>query len=464
MKLKVKNLGPIEEVTIDLTKNLTVFCGPNNTGKTYAAYMIYGFLKEIKSRLSSLLKRPRYNSKSVDRPLTFEMLSEVFRLRTENRIYPHSQISDIYGLSQSEIRRLMSNLELEIKGLENSYQRFLDCPLAIEVRGMDRQLYSFKKQKGSEIITLKSEVSFTYNGFRAFESALNLNICKLLGLASDFYFFPVERNSFYTFSKELSLRRNRLVDELQNINHRKIDRKRRIDPFEWIDRRTTRYPLAIRDGLEIAEDMLNIQKQESSFKELAHEIETQILEGQLTVGKYGEALFVPHKAKANPLPIHLSSSLAKTFTSLIFYLKHLAQPNDLIIIDEPELNLHPDNQLKIVRILAKLVNRGFKIVMSTHSDYIIRELNNLIMVNTIKDDQAKVKALGYGTEEYLKPAEVGAYLFRTPDSENGKVKVQNLDLNEDGFEVETIDATIDKLNYLSMKLYSHIQDRKNDAQ
>ena len=41
MKIAVKNLGAIKQAEIDLGKRLNVFCGPNGTGKTYLAYLIY---------------------------------------------------------------------------------------------------------------------------------------------------------------------------------------------------------------------------------------------------------------------------------------------------------------------------------------------------------------------------------------------------------------------------------------
>lgn len=41
MKINIKGLGAIKEATIDLNKSLTVFCGHNNTGKTYVSYIIY---------------------------------------------------------------------------------------------------------------------------------------------------------------------------------------------------------------------------------------------------------------------------------------------------------------------------------------------------------------------------------------------------------------------------------------
>ena len=45
MKIRLSELGAIKEGSIDLSKRLNIFCGPNGTGKTYVAYAIYGMLK-----------------------------------------------------------------------------------------------------------------------------------------------------------------------------------------------------------------------------------------------------------------------------------------------------------------------------------------------------------------------------------------------------------------------------------
>ncbi len=41
MIITVKNLGVIKKAEFDTSKKLTVFCGPNSTGKTYLFYVIY---------------------------------------------------------------------------------------------------------------------------------------------------------------------------------------------------------------------------------------------------------------------------------------------------------------------------------------------------------------------------------------------------------------------------------------
>jgi len=45
MEIQVKNLGTIKEGVVDLSKNLIIFAGQNNTGKSYMAYLIYGLCK-----------------------------------------------------------------------------------------------------------------------------------------------------------------------------------------------------------------------------------------------------------------------------------------------------------------------------------------------------------------------------------------------------------------------------------
>lgn len=177
----------------------------------------------------------------------------------------------------------------------------------------------------------------------------------------------------------------------------------------------------------------------------ADEIEKEILKGQVLISKDGDVQFKPDKAKTLRLPIHLTASVVKSLSNLVIYFKHIAKEGDFIIIDEPELNLHPDNQVIIARIIAKIVNTGFKVLISTHSDYIIRELNNLIM---LKCKPSFSKKYQLSDDSLLAPEQVGAILFHY----NSR-KCVKIDVTESGFEVETIDDVINELNERSEDLY-----------
>ena len=80
--------------------------------------------------------------------------------------------------------------------------------------------------------------------------------------------------------------------------------------------------------------------------------------------------------------------MTKELVPLVLYLRYLAEPDDLIVIDEPEMNLHPAAQVEIIEFLAMLVNAGLNVLITTHSPYIIDHISNLIV--------AKKQLVGWG--------------------------------------------------------------------
>jgi len=111
----------------------------------------------------------------------------------------------------------------------------------------------------------------------------------------------------------------------------------------------------------------------------------------------------------------------------------------------------------MTRIFAKLINNGFRLLISTHSDYVIREINNLIMASSKKNGvDIKAKELGYDETMNLSHKKVGAYLFNFKNKNSRKVIVEPIEVTETGFDVKTIDLTIDKLNETSEELFHAI--------
>jgi predicted ATPase len=57
MKVKVRNLGVLKQAEFTLGE-LTIICGGNNTGKTYATYALFGFLFTWRQIFSLSLRLP----------------------------------------------------------------------------------------------------------------------------------------------------------------------------------------------------------------------------------------------------------------------------------------------------------------------------------------------------------------------------------------------------------------------
>lgn len=115
------------------------------------------------------------------------------------------------------------------------------------------------------------------------------------------------------------------------------------------------------------------------------------------------------------------------------------------MIDEPELNLHPKNQILVARLLVLLVNEGIKVFITTYSDYIVRELSNCIMLNNLSNEQIqKIKKQGYSKEYGLESKKVKAYLA---ENIKGKNTLRAVEIRQDlGIFMETFDEPIDLQN------------------
>ncbi|MEI6143900.1 MAG: AAA family ATPase, partial [Mariniphaga sp.] len=382
MKIQVKELGAIKEGTIDLSNKLNVFCGPNSTGKTYMAYLIYALT--------------RLDNKSIGIALDEEYLKTFL---SENIVTIKLDLENLWKFREKEFKNVKTNLWslfstpqekaasfyhlTEIICLE-SKEDFDNKITTMEInKDVSIYNYDFNIFKSNDSLDVQIRNDGKNIKSKAFSQFMEIAFLSRLYSFIAFYpittsiIFPVERNSIYTFSKELSIKRNEAVEHLESIAS-----KKNVDLFDLYFKRSTRYPQPIRDILEVAEDLENTQKRISKFHDFALNIENELLKGKVVINKEtGGVDFQCDKSPKNKLSFHQSSSIVKTLASLVIYLKYEANDNDLVLIDEPELNLHPDNQVKLARIFARLINNGLRLIISTHSDYIVREFNNLIMVS-----------------------------------------------------------------------------------
>jgi len=102
-------------------------------------------------------------------------------------------------------------------------------------------------------------------------------------------------------------------------------------------------------------------------------------------------------------------------------------PPHVVIIEEPEAHLHPRAQGALARLIAKAVNRGKHVVLTTHSDYMLYRLNDLIALSRSPE---RARALGFAEDEVLRPESVAAYLVK---AEGDRAVVEKLDVGPEGF-------------------------------
>ena len=178
------------------------------------------------------------------------------------------------------------------------------------------------------------------------------------------FILSAERFGISLFYKELDFTRNHLVDLLQQLGE---DRGRtRISPFAMIDKTTNRYALPIKDNIDYTRSLSELRAGHGPLHEarLFDDIK-DIMGGYYRVSD--DTIRFKSKARkegAFDLPLHLASSSARGLVDLYFYLRHVAMPDDLLLIDEPESHLDTGNQVLLARTLARMVGAGVRVLIS----------------------------------------------------------------------------------------------------
>lgn len=160
------------------------------------------------------------------------------------------------------------------------------------------------------------------------------------------------------------------------------------------------------------------------FMQLAQMLEQSVLGGKVELSTpepdpQRELLFYPSQHGDVALDIAIVSSMVKELAPLVLYLRYLAEPGDLLVIDEPEMNLHPEAQVKMIELLALLVQAGLHVLITTHSPYMVDHLANLMQAAR-HDDQTSIKDkfLLQQSAAFIPQEQVAVYLFEQGTARN----------------------------------------------
>ncbi len=127
------------------------------------------------------------------------------------------------------------------------------------------------------------------------------------------------------------------------------------------------------------------------------------------------------------LPLMNASSMVSELAPVILYLRHVVRPGDVLIIEEPESHLHPEMQVEFTRQLAAAVQSGIRVMITTHSEWVLEELANIVRMSELSMSQrAGIRGAAFA----LAPTDVGAWLFEPKLRPKGSI-VKELPLDVD---------------------------------
>ena len=134
---------------------------------------------------------------------------------------------------------------------------------------------------------------------------------------------------------------------------------------------------------QLIENLLNVEK-ESVINELLAEDRWEkindklndIIQGKFTRKKNGRSFFYEEKNGYEKINVKNLSMGLKVFTIIKLLIQNNSlKENGTIILDEPEIHLHPEWQIKFAELIVLLQKEfGMHILLTTHSPYFLKAI------------------------------------------------------------------------------------------
>jgi AAA15 family ATPase/GTPase len=450
LEILIKNLGALKQAKFTLG-DLTIICGCNNTGKTYATYALFGFLYAWREMVSIEIDSSKVDQLLIDGVIRLdiqEYAKQSKQIIAKGCQAYTKQLSRIFAAPSDRFKETEFKVEVDIQNLYfgSSYER------QISAAKTDIFLITKAKESAELVVTLlaeKEKVKIPTSILRDIISDA-LKDTLFAQLIPKPFIASAERTGAAIFRKELNFARNRLLEEISQTG-------KTINPMKLLFKAYQDYALPVEQNVDFTRQLETIVKNTSFIAEEHPDILedfADIIGGEYTVSQNDELYYVP-RGKRVKLSMDESSSAVRSLLDIGFYLRHEAQRGDLLMVDEPELNLHPENQRRVARLFARLINSGIKVFITTHSDYIIKELNTLIMLNHDRPYLKKIaKNEGYRPEELLSFEKIKVYIAEEAliilDGKTRRTKCQTLtpaDIDPElGIEARSFDTTIETMN------------------
>lgn len=477
VNLNASNFGPIAEAGIDL-RPLTVFVGPSNTGKSYLAILIYALQQFFGSfgwvarerRMQGSLRPHPFPLLNVlsDLKLSVSDIDHIYAWAAAERVRMESarqsgasppdselsvEVSNIVRRALGFVRHLGSPLNEEMVrcfGFEGSESLVSYPPMHTGSGSMrtvvsnelsNGEAYRYEigiaKEETTIVPTLPNFIPFTITDNFSFpwfslssddvglqrQSNARLNLTVLASAAFSLSAGPLGRPAYY-----LPADRGGVMHAHQVAIQGLIAGASRIGIRQHL-------AIPVLSGVlgDFLEQLVSMGSVPATWENtevggLAQLLESRLIKGAVRVERsqidYPSFTYRPNNWERD-LPLMNSSSMVSDLAPVVLYLRYVVRPGDTLIIEEPESHLHPTAQVEITRLLAAAVKAGIRIIITTHSEWVLWELANLVHMSKLPVEQRKGLD---GADHAIDDTDVGAWLFE-PNAEKGGSVVREVPLD-----------------------------------
>lgn len=481
MKLKIKNFGPLTKGgTIDLDKRFYVFVGKNGSGKTYLANLMYGVLhRNYTSSIESILRNEKdlfqfdKNQNLIFDEKMFAILGGV----------NNSLITSVFGGSSSSLEKA----DVKIFSYEEDFlNKEINWLFSYTKGGTDEEsVYVYDKPKNSNVISwsitneepavVKFEEGYKVRG-GIFDDVFQRAFCNLcsrwltpISSRNNSIFLPANRTSLLSLWRYIASTERKERDILFEMNS-----KGNLLTQDALKNFQSLYTKPVKDLIAQIEYFDSVNSEPVSYySDLVEELE-ELMGGKIKVHEPKEGIgrkrFTFEMAEnGEELELFLASSAVNQLSILYIYLKYWAkEKGNFLMIDEPEINLHPENQIKLVNILMKFADRNDnRVLITTHSTLLADAVNNHIRIGHLQTTEDGKAWLNDNPEwlnenqldinEHINHNDFGVYYFNGNAIKNYAVKDYGVFFKDFADAEDNIQKTA---NTLKAEIYKELHSKK----
>lgn len=384
----IKNFGKIKEARVNIS-HFTVFVGNNNSGKTQLMELIYAIVKHV-SALGPDIMTPQIGD--ID---AFSIGDKEIRHLNEwvnEYLSRHIQkiIEDTFNAPIP-----IDEVSVEFLGNESSYEIYFLTDKTIEyllAKGLINQEELMEmllnKERYYNALVLKKTAQNVENfksstGFSnsiPIETARKIETGAILSgimgggspVSSNVLFLPASRMGLMLLYKHYFGSAGRDKEEMirdRNQNSKGIT-KPVLDFLSFL----LKYSYTER-----------VAKQNEALTDFIFQ---HLIDGRIS--EKGEATVYTPNDQNREIPIFVASSMVNEVVPVVKALTD-SDKIDFIFYDEVETSMHPLKQIEMVKLLNRLNNKGFRLIVSTHSDTMATKINNLLLLSHGELDFESVK-------------------------------------------------------------------------
>ncbi len=458
MTLNVNSFGPIAEAENVLIKPLTVFVGPSNTGKSYLATLLYAISRGLDDAQDWLDNHKIESFSKQVSALRSGLREADYDEHNLSEKFPHHLGPDLIAYHHAAGN---DHLEHAVDSLHSDWLKFASNAISdsitnyFQVRNIDNLTHRNEHLQvefdlGCRNGFLNWTIGYSNGRLKAEASPWPLVLPKsvvmrfietddhdtVLRQSSTRFFVIWVNNSFLDqfsgpdLTRYFPAARSGILASHRTLNRNLISSIARSRSERESVLPNNRIVLDFLENLLlIYPDVLNPDKR---VVRLADIIEKSLMNGELKAveSQYGPPDFI-YSQSWGEIPFSRSSSMITELAPIVLSLKHFLGVKHIVVIEEPEAHLHPAAQQKFAAALALLVRNGFRVLITTHSHYMVEQISDFVAASNLSPEKRReLLRLGPVLEEediYLNEDEVGVYGF---DNSSGSTIVKNIPFDE----------------------------------